>query len=139
GRRLDGVAAIDPVALQMLLGATGPVQLPGDYPSSLQRLTRTNAAQRLLNQTYIDIPDPDEQNEYFADAAAAIFGEVMAGGGDLPRTLRALSRATEQGRVLLWSAEEAEQQVLAGTTIAGELTPGGGRSPVVGVYLHDRT
>lgn len=134
GTEVDGVASIDPYALQLLLRATGPVTVPGGG-----RLTGDNAAQVLLNQVYIDYPDPDAQDAFFASAAARVFDKVMSGEGDLRATAKALVEATEQGRILLWSARAPEQAVLATTALAGELRGEQEDSPVVGVYLHDRS
>jgi hypothetical protein len=134
GVRVDGVAAIDPVVLQRLLEATGPVRLP-----SGQRLTGDNTARLLLNQVYKDLLDPEAQDAYFARAAEAIFGKVMQRGGELRSIAQALTASAHQDRVLLWSAHEKEQALLAGTPLSGALRGKHEGSPVVGVYLHDRT
>ncbi|MGH3368591.1 MAG: DUF4012 domain-containing protein [Nocardioidaceae bacterium] len=133
GRRVDGVASVDPYALQLLLRASGPVRLPTG-----QRLTGQNTARVLLNQVYREIPDPAAQDAFFALAASAIFDKVMSGKGDLAATTRALAEATGQGRVLLWAAHDDEQAVLTGTPLSGELRGEADGSPVVGVYVHDR-
>jgi hypothetical protein len=134
GQRVDGVAALDPYALQLLLRASGPVRLPTG-----QRLTGENAAQVLLNQTYLDIPDPTAQDAFFAAAAAAIFKKAMSGAGDMRTTVEALSAATDQGRVMVWSALDGEQAVIADTPLSGVLRGEHDGAPVVGVYLHDRS
>lgn len=135
GRQVDGVATVDPYALQLMLGASGPVELPTGH-----RLTGDNAARILLNRTYIDMPDPAAQDAFFAAAAAAVFDKVTSGGVDMRATVKALAEGIRQRRVMLWSAQEQEQQVIAGTALSGAMT---GRSPdgapVVGVYVHDRS
>lgn len=134
GRRVDGVATLDPYALQLLLRAVGPVDLPGEL-----ELTGDNAARVLLNQVYRLIPDPRLQDQFFASAAAAIFERVMSGEGDLRATAGALAEAVRQGRVMLWSAHGAEQRLIAQTAVSGRLLGVHDGHPVVGVYLHDRT
>ena len=132
GERVDGVISIDPVALQLLLGASGSVTLPGG-----RVLTAENAAQTLLNQVYLDIPT-EAQDAFFARATSAIFRTFMVSVDPLAAG-RALTEATSQGRVLLWSSRDAEQALISGTVAAGELRGNDGSSPVVGVYLNDRS
>ena len=55
------------------------------------------------------------------------------------RSTSAVAAATRQGRIMLWSADPEEQEVLAGSPVAGELHGDRDGAPVVGVYLHDRT
>ncbi len=134
GRLVDGVAAVDPYALQLVLGATGPVTLRAGVS-----LTGDNAAKVLLNDAYRTIPDPAAQDRFFAAAASAVFAQVASGGGDHSAELEALGTAVHQGRLLLWSAHAGEQAVLVGTAISGELRGESHGRPVVGVYLHDRS
>jgi hypothetical protein len=132
GQRVDGVISIDPVVLQLLLDASGPVTLP-----SGRQLTGENAAQTLLNQVYIDIPDPRAQDAFFAVAASAIFRSVLVSGVDVLAAGDALTEATQQGRVLLWSSRDTEQAAIVGSAVSGELRGKDEASPVVGVYLND--
>ena len=132
GRLVDGVAAVDPYALQLVLRATGPVTLrPGAW------LTGDNTAAVLLDDVYRTLPDPAAQDRFFAAAAGAVFAQVASGVGDHGAEIQALGTAVHQGRLLLWSAHAGEQAVLAGTAISGELRGDDHGRPVVGVYLHD--
>lgn len=127
GQEVDGVLAVDPVALSYLLEGTGPVEVEG------VTITADNAVEEILNKPYIRIQDPDRQNEFAAAVAEKVFETVMAGTGS-PRTmLSALARAAGEHRLLVHSFHEAEQSRLAGTAVAGELSDG------VGVYLNDGT
>ena len=93
----------------------------------------------LLNDIYRTIPDPGAQDRFFSDAAAEVFDLFNAGTGNVTGTIRALDTAVGQGRLMLWSSRQREQAVLAGTRISGELRGTQDGSPVVGLYLHDRT
>ena len=66
GRTVDGVLATDPVALSYLLGAVGPVKVPGG-----KDLTSRNAVLVLLSETYMRNTVPENQDRYFAAAARA--------------------------------------------------------------------
>ncbi|WP_248239866.1 DUF4012 domain-containing protein [Microbacterium kunmingense] len=134
GEQVDGVIAIDPVALSYLLGATGPVTLPtGDV------LTAENAVPLLLNEVYFRYEDPADQDAFFAAAAASVFSALTAGGTDPAALVDALTRAGDERRLLLWSAREDEQALLAGTTLAGPLPETDGDVARFGVYLNDGT
>lgn len=133
GGELDGVAAIDPWALQLLVGAIGPVE------TDAGRLTGSNTAQRLLVDVYEDFEDTDQQNAVFAQAARAVFDAVRGGQGDPRAVTRALAEGVEQGRVMLWSARDAEQEVIAGTPLGRVLADRTPETPQLGVYLQDLT
>ncbi len=134
GREVDGVLSLDPVALGLLLEATGPVRLPGG-----ERLTAGNAAEVLLNEVYVEIPEPAAQDRFFAVAASAVFTELFSGEPDARAAGEAVAEAARQGRLMLWSARPGEQEVLEDTAVAGALRGRDGGHPVVGVYLHDRS
>lgn len=131
---LDGVFAIDPVTLSYVLEATGGVDVAGGPP-----LGASNAVDELLHEVYLRWMLPGEQDDYFESAARAIFEEVTAGQGDSREVIAALARGTDEGRVRAHSFHAAEQEVLAGTAIAGELDPGTDAPAQVGVYLNDTT
>lgn len=134
GVQVDGVIAVDPVALSYLLAATGPVTLPsGDVLSS------ENAVQLLLNEVYLRYPDPAAQNQFFSEATSAVFGALLSGGGSPSDMLSALAHAGDERRLLLWSAHPDEQKVLARTTLAGGLPITDDTVSSFGVFLNDGT
>lgn len=134
GETVDGVIAVDPVALSYLLEATGPVTLPtGD------ELTAENAVDLLLNEVYFRYEIPAEQDAFFAAAAAAVFQAVADGDGDPAALLSALTRAGDEHRLLLWSAHEEDQALLADTTLAGGLPTTDDDTARFGVFLNDGT
>lgn len=131
GIEVDGVLAVDPVALQNVLAVTGPVTTAGGVA-----LTGDGAADYLLRQVYFDVPEEPAQNAIFADAARAVFEAVAAGKDEPAALVDALARSAGEGRVLAWSADEDEQALLAGTVLGGVLSGADGDSPVIGVYLN---
>lgn len=134
GDTIDGVLSVDPVALGLVLDATGPVQL-----SDGSTISGDDAAQRLLNQVYLDLEDPKDQDEYFTDTSRSVFAAVVGGQGDAPAVMDALAEAARQGRFMVWSADEAEQELLAPTVLGGALRGVADDSAVIGVYLNDGT
>lgn len=144
GERVDGVLAVDPVALAAVLGATGPVSVTTPAGAEL-RLTGEDASAYLLNGVYREHEDPAEQDAVLALVAEQVFAALATGGGDASALVAALAQSAREGRLLVWSAQPDEEELLAGTVLSGELTgrragpPGGAASPVVGVFLNATT
>ena len=135
GQEVDGVLATDPVALSYVLKGTGPIPIEDQDAE----LSEGNAVDLLLNDVYLDQTDPDAQNEYFADAAGSVFDTVLGGQGSPSAILDGLVRATDEQRLLIWSADDEEQQVLETTALGGELPIDPATEPEIGIYLNDAT
>lgn len=132
GVQVDGVLAIDPLFLQNMLAVTGGVTMPDGSV-----LDGTNTAQTLLNTVYAKMT-PAETDKYFADAAQAAFDHITQNSGDPKAYINALSQSVKQGHLLLWSAHEDEQDLIAESDISGRLITEGAK-PQVGVYISDET
>lgn len=132
GVAVDGVIAIDSLFLQNMLAVTGGVAMPDG-----STLDGTNTAQTLLHDVYARMT-PQETDEYFAVAAQAAFDHIMQNAGDFKSYVKAFSMSVEQGHVMLWSAHEDEQDLIADSAISGKLITEGAK-PQVGVYISDET
>lgn len=130
---VDGVISVDPVAMSYLLGGTGPVTV------DRIDLTTTNAVFLLLNQSYALIPGGEPQDEFFQSVARAVFDAVKDGRGDPQGVLRGIVRGVRENRILVWSTQESEQSLIAGTGVAGALAGDDGAVPHVGLYINDAT
>ncbi|MBW8761787.1 MAG: DUF4012 domain-containing protein [Microbacterium sp.] len=134
GVDVDGVISLDPVALSYVLEATGPVSLPtGDT------LTSANAVDLLLNGVYQRYEQPREQDAFFAAAASAVFASLTSGTASPSDLLSSMARAGYENRLLLWSADAAEQAVLDGTSLQGALPETDAEVTSFGVYANDAT
>ncbi|MEC5183010.1 hypothetical protein RCH12_000453 [Cryobacterium sp. MP_3.1] len=134
GVQPDGVLSIDPVALSYVLSATGPITLPtGDV------LNSDNAVRLLLTDVYERYEAPEDQDAFFAAAAAAVFSAVASGDVDPVALIEALGKAGSERRVLVWSAAEADQSALADTTLAGDLPVSSQDAQRFGLFLNDAT
>ena len=122
GTQVDGVIALDPVALSYLLDATGPVTLPsGDVLTRRER--GAAAAQRGLPAVR---PTRADRTQFFArPRPRRLRRPPPRSGRPDARSLAALAQAGDEHRLLLWSAHADDQAMLAGTTLAG-----GCRSPM---------
>jgi hypothetical protein len=134
GVNVDGVLAVDPVALSYLLRASGPVRLPGGI-----ELTTDKVVDLLLSDVYAQIPNPQAQNAFFTVTALAVFQRVLAGTGDADTMLQALAQAGGEHRLLAWSSHAAEQERLAGTVLEGRLPRTESRRPTLGVFFNEGT
>lgn len=131
---LDGVLTVDTVAVSYLLAVTGPVEV-GPYT-----LTGDNAVDTLLNQAYIDIPNPAAQDAFFALVAKTVFDQISSGDVGAPRELlRALVRAGDEGRVAVHLTDEGEQAQIAERRVAQATTDIDGVADGFDVTLLDGT
>lgn len=131
GGDVDGVIALDPVAVAYVLEATGAVVEPGGL-----RLDAGNLVEELLHQSYLRLQDPLEADAFYTGVATTIFRAVGSGQGDARRVVEQLGRASGEHRVRVWSARPDEQAVLAATTVGGAFLSGGADA-AAGVFLND--
>ncbi|WP_454778478.1 DUF4012 domain-containing protein [Georgenia muralis] len=132
GLEVDGVLSVDPVALGVVLGATGPVEV-----STGAQLTAENASRILLNQVYRDIAAPESQDAFFASAATAVFDALVSRALNPTEVLYALDEVADEGRLMVWSSVPVEQELLRNTVLSGELRGQVDGSPLVGIFVHD--
>ncbi len=132
GRRIDGVVAVDPVMLSYLLTSTGPVKVDG------VTLKPTTVVRTLLHDPYVTMSFL-EQDAYFGRASRAIFAAVTTDVRDPMKFARALGRSASEGRLLVRSFHDDEQERWADARVAGALSGEDGRTPHVDVGLNDGT
>lgn len=116
--KVDGVIGMDPVALSYVLGAIGPVSVPGG-----DVVTKENVVELTESTAYIRFPtDQVARKKYLQDIANAVV-QKMTGQIQSPRELlEALGRAISERRIMLWSAFPEEQKVLEQTPL-GHVIP----------------
>lgn len=132
GSPLDGVLSMEPGAIAGILGVSGPVTLSNGVV-----LTSDNVAQWLMNTVYLDYASSTERDALFAEATGAAFAALVGGGWEAPPMVDALAEGASEGRLMVWSSHEDEQELLAGTVLSGELTGSRGDAPVIGVFFND--
>ncbi|SEH46313.1 Protein of unknown function [Mycolicibacterium rutilum] len=114
GTEVDGVVAIDPVALSYILGAVGPVIMPDG-----EEITQDNVVELTESSVYSRFPtDQGARKQYLQDIASEVVkkttGEVKS-----PRLLLdALGKAVSEGRIAVWSASTTNQALLEQTPLA---------------------
>ncbi|WP_204059370.1 DUF4012 domain-containing protein [Microbispora corallina] len=130
GQELDGAIATDPVGLSYILGAIGPVKLPGG-----ETVTAGNVVDLTERVAYARYPDPVERKKYLIRIAAAV-SEALTGSVREPaRLLPAFSRMVSEHRLRVWSRVEDEQRRLAATPLGGVLPEQ--RGPYAGLVVNN--
>ncbi|WP_301111252.1 DUF4012 domain-containing protein [Microbacterium sp.] len=133
----DDVISTDPVALAYILNATGPIPL-----QTGETLTSENAVPLLLNEVYFKYGDGTDQNPqdlFFASAAAQIFAKITSGVESPVAFLEALGKATDEGRMKIWSSNPDIEAMMSGSKLAGTLPATNDDRTVAGVFFNDTT
>ena len=136
GTAVDGVLAIDPVALGYLLAGSKPIDIGRG-----QQLTATSISRVLLSTAYQLFPtagDAPERDSFVSDATTKAFAAVTGAPNDPAAELKGLTRAADERRLLLFSTRPAEQTDLAQTDLSGALGDDSD-APTVGVFRDDAT
>jgi hypothetical protein len=101
--RVDGVLLLDPVAVSLILKATGPVDVAGSTIGS------DAVIPLLLHDQYAQFNDRnDERRDLLAAIASATFDVVADGRWSFADLLDALSSAAADRHLLLWSRHTEE-------------------------------
>ncbi len=137
GQQVDGVLALDPVALSYLIEGAPDIPIPNGLT-----LNSGNITSILLSTAYQLYPSEAEtggRDLFLHTATEKAFAAVTNSGVDAKQALSGIGRAVRERRLLLWSSHAKEQTDLAGTSLAGTLPSTDGTSPTIGVFRDDAT
>ena len=112
---LDGVLAIDANVVSALVAGTGPVRANG------VELTEQNAVELLSKDIYSRFDDPLRIDLTTGLLVAEVMDKVATGEVDIPAVLSAMRQPYAERRLLFWSTDEAEQQVVETMTLGGAI------------------
>jgi len=119
-RPVDGVLAIDPVALTGLLDAVGPLEVDG------RRFDRDNVEEELLHGQYLRFPadtDVAQRRDELGALARTVFGALDGGTWSVSRLGSGLAAAAGGRHLMLWSARAEEQAAWSALGVDGALHP----------------
>ncbi len=117
GEKLDGAIATDPVALGYILDATGPITLADG-----EVISGDNVVEVTLSTAYSRFgEDQLARKSYLQEISQAVVSKMTTGVAPTRKLLDAVGRAGSEGRISVWSADPAEQEVLAGTKVGHTL------------------
>ncbi|WP_168187012.1 DUF4012 domain-containing protein [Williamsia sp. 1138] len=117
GTQLDGAVALDPVALSYLLDATGPVTL-----DSGQKVSGDDVTELTLSTSYQQFANNNTARKaYLQEIAQKSVSALTSMRGNTSKVLEALGRSVHEQRLMVYSADEKEQQLLVDAGLAHEV------------------
>lgn len=114
GMNVDGVIAIDPVALSYILGAVGPITMPDG-----EVVSKDNVVKLTESTAYARFPtDQVARKQYLQDIANAVVTKITEPVKSPRQLLDALGKAVSERRIAVWSALPEDQKLLKETPLA---------------------
>nr|WP_235738365.1 DUF4012 domain-containing protein [Mycolicibacterium austroafricanum] len=114
GMNVDGVIAIDPVALSYILSAIGPIRMADG-----EAVTKDNVVELTESTAYIRFADDQNARKNYLQDIANEVVKKMTGQVESPRRLLdALGRAVSERRIAVWSSDPGDQELLEQTPLA---------------------
>lgn len=114
GAEVDGVIAIDPVALSYILRAVGPVTMADG-----EIVTKENVVELTESTAYLRFPtDQVARQQFLQDIANAVITKMTGPVKSPRRLLDALGQAVSERRIAVWSSVPEEQQLIEQTPMA---------------------
>jgi hypothetical protein len=109
GMNVDGVIAIDPVALSYILSAIGSVTMPDG-----ETVTKDNVVELTESTAYARFPDDQNaRKQYLQEIANRVVTKMTGEKAGSPRLLLdALGKAVGERRIAVWSSAPAVQEIL---------------------------
>ncbi|PRC41350.1 hypothetical protein C6A85_000000116090 [Mycobacterium sp. ITM-2017-0098] len=131
GQNVDGVIAIDPVALSYILGAVGPVTMPDG-----EVISRDNVVELTESTAYLRFPtDQVARKQYLQDVASAVVTKMTGRVGAPRQLMDALGKGVSERRIAVWSAVPDDQKLLEETPLAHVLPED--PAPFAGVVINN--
>lgn len=131
GMEVDGVIAIDPVALSYILAAVGPVTMPDG-----EVVSKENVVELTESTAYLRFPtDQVARKQYLQDIASAVVSKMTGPVGSPRQLLDALGKAVSERRIAIWSAVPEDQELIEETALAHVLPDD--PAPYAGVVINN--
>ncbi|WP_407661935.1 DUF4012 domain-containing protein [Mycolicibacterium chlorophenolicum] len=114
GTKVDGVIAIDPVALSYLLGAVGPITMPDG-----EVVSKDNVVELTESTAYKRFPtDQLARKQYLQGIANAVVNKITGQVKSPRQLLDALGKSVSERRIAVWSSVPEEQRLLETTALS---------------------
>ncbi|MGO1255960.1 MAG: DUF4012 domain-containing protein [Microbacterium gubbeenense] len=140
-QQIDGVVALDPIALSYILDATGPITITSP-DGTVDTLTSDNAVQLLLSEVYArwnSYEAPELVDAFFAGVAAQVFDKIATADFNMMGMVSSLGRGIDQGSILFHSFDDETQDFIADERVSGILPTDNEETSTVGVYFRDES
>src|SRR5664279_3063170 len=113
---IDGAVALDPTVLSYILAATGPVALPNG-----SKLTATNVVPLTQKDEYTIFSDNERRKAFLVSILKAASSRLTSGAGGATELTKAISLASQQQRLHVWTEDSSIESVLEQTNYAGAI------------------
>jgi hypothetical protein len=126
GERLDGIIAIDPIALQRIQLTVGPVELPQKIQDLAPALVHPLPAEQLASMLLVGVYDAlggptDERRRYQAAVAEASLASLLGGDWDLAAVTQAIAASVAGRNLQLYSRDQDTQDAILRLGVGGAL------------------
>lgn len=115
GERIDGVIAADPLALQALLRATGPVRIP----SLDLRVDADSVVALTTNEAYARFDDAETRKLVLGRVAQDVVTQFLDLPSPTPQSLRVIAQAATEGHITIYADDPLMQEGLEATGVGG--------------------
>jgi hypothetical protein len=123
GGTVDAVVAITEDALARLVGAIGPVTVPG----YAEPVTEAGFAQRVLWEVELKRPQDTPRKRFLIELSRIVFDRLLSlPATDVPAVARAVAASVGAGDLQVWFADPRRQRLIAGSAWSGSLPAPGG-------------
>jgi hypothetical protein len=112
---LNYVAGVDQYVVAAMLAATGPVTVRG------VTVDRGNAVDFLSRDVYRRWKDPHDVDAVTTELVQSVFARLTVGKFDLRTLVTAMREPLHQRRLLLWAADQNEQDQLQRLSVSGAI------------------
>jgi hypothetical protein len=126
---IDGVIALDPVALEHVVSATGPIVI------NTRTVATASTVVRRAEVRYAEVKRPRIRDLTLTGLAKQVLTSAFTGHGQSQRLAIELGKAAADGHLQLWSTHPTEQSVIAETSFGGVLPTSA--SPFVEVVVNN--
>lgn len=114
GMNVDGVIALDPIALSYILDAVGSITMPDG-----EVVTQDNVVELTESTAYVRFPDDQvARKQYLQDIANQVVRKVTGDIKSPRKLLDALGKAVSERRIAVWSSNPDEQALIEQTPLA---------------------
>lgn len=126
GERLDGVVALDPVGLSLLMQAIGPVDLPDELvvPGVPDPVLPARIPELTMVEAYDLFGGPStDRKEFLGVFAQEVFSSIFTRDWDAVALGRNAGQAAGRRTLQLWSRDAEEQATIERLGLAGAMRP----------------
>lgn len=126
GERLDGVVALDPVGLSLLMQAIGPVDLPDELvvPGVPDPVPPARIPELTMVEAYDLFGGPStDRKEFLGAFAQEAFSSIFTSDWDAVALGRNAGQAAGRRTLQLWSRDAEEQATIERLGLAGAMRP----------------